>query len=265
MEDKIGSVGVNIGGGGVGVDIGGHPIGEHPGAGHSGSVGVGVGGGGVGVDVGGRHKGGSTHVNVRHGGGSVSIGKSHHGKPVYVGWNKKPNPFKYNYAAADDQLHDNPHVALFFLEKDMNPGTKMNLHFFKSSNGATFLPRQVAESIPFSSNKMIDILNRFSIQPNSREAETMRKTIKECEQPGIQGEEKFCATSLESMVDFSISKLIENCCCLCMASFSWENLLKPIAWMIIIYINSHFRLHQCKLNYFCNLQIQISAFPPKHP
>lgn len=208
MEDKIGSVGVNIGGGGVGVDIGGHPIGEHPGAGHSGSVGVGVGGGGVGVDVGGRHKGGSTHVNVRHGGGSVSIGKSHHGKPVYVGWNKKPNPFKYNYAAADDQLHDNPHVALFFLEKDMNPGTKMNLHFFKSSNGATFLPRQVAESIPFSSNKMIDILNRFSIQPNSREAETMRKTIKECEQPGIQGEEKFCATSLESMVDFSISKLL---------------------------------------------------------
>ncbi|KAL6986718.1 BURP domain protein rd22, partial [Sarracenia purpurea var. burkii] len=35
----------------------------------------------------------------------------------------------------------------------------------------------------------------------------MEKSIKECEDTGIKGEEKYCATSLESMVDFSTSKL----------------------------------------------------------
>lgn len=141
---------------------------------------------------------------------SVSVGKSHDEKQVYVGWSKGFSPFNYAYAAAEDQLHDNPNVALFFLENEINPGTKMNLHFFKSSNGSAFLPRQVAESIPFSSNKITEILNRFSVQPNSKEAETMKKTMKECEQPGIKGEEKLCATSLESMLDFSISKMGKN-------------------------------------------------------
>lgn len=148
-------------------------------------------------------------MNVGHGGGSVTVG--HPGKPVGVGVNVSPQPFLYKYAATDNQLRDNPNVALFFLEKKMNPGSKMNLHFFKSSNGAaTFLPRQVAASIPFSSNKMKEILNRFSVKPNSVEAETMKNTVKECEEPGIRGEEKFCATSLESMVDFSTSKLGKN-------------------------------------------------------
>lgn len=89
----------------------------------------------------------------------------------------------------------------------MHPGAEMNLHFTKSSETATFLPRHVSESIPFSSNKMPEILSRFSVKPGSTEAELMEKTIKECEEPGIRGEEKYCATSLESMVDFSTSRL----------------------------------------------------------
>ncbi|KAL4560373.1 hypothetical protein LXL04_032523 [Taraxacum kok-saghyz] len=64
-------------------------------------------------------------------------------------------PFAYNYAASADQLKDNPNVAFFFLENDLNHGKEMN----------------------------------------------------ECEDKGIEGEEKYCATSLESMVDFSTSKL----------------------------------------------------------
>lgn len=38
----------------------------------------------------------------------------------------------------------------------------------------------------------------------------MKNTIKECEQPQIQGEDKYCVTSLESMIDFSTSKIGKN-------------------------------------------------------
>ncbi|CAK9182715.1 unnamed protein product [Ilex paraguariensis] len=172
------------------------------------STSVGVGKGGVNVGAGKGKQGGGTNVGVGKGG--VSVGTSQKGKPVYVGVSPGPVPFLYKYAATENQLHDNPNVALFFLEKDMHVGTKMNLHFIKSTNAATFLPHMVAKSIPFASDKIPDILNRFSVKPNSVEAEAMKKTIKECEEPGITGEEKYCATSLESMIDFSTSKLGKN-------------------------------------------------------
>ncbi|CAH2050322.1 unnamed protein product [Thlaspi arvense] len=104
-----------------------------------------------------------------------------------------------------NQLHDNPNVALFFLEKDLTQRRKLTLHFTRTANTASFLPRQEAEKIPFSSNKFPDILDHFSVKPNSVAAKTMKQTIKECEEPGIEGEEKYCATSLESMIDFSTS------------------------------------------------------------
>lgn len=45
------------------------------------------------------------------------------------------------------------------------------------------------------------------MKPESEDAEVMKNTLSECEEAGIKGEEKYCATSLESMVDFSTSKL----------------------------------------------------------
>ncbi|PIM98822.1 hypothetical protein CDL12_28695 [Handroanthus impetiginosus] len=138
--------------------------------------------------------------------GGVTVGAlTEKGKLVH-----DQNQFTYTYAATETQLHDNPNVALFFLEKDLHLGKKMNLQFSKTTNEATFLPRQVADSIPFSSNKLPDILDKFSAKPGSEGAAVIEKTIKECEEKGIKGEEKFCATSLESMVDFSISKLGED-------------------------------------------------------
>jgi len=84
----------------------------------------------------------------------------------------------------------------------------MNLYFTKTTNSkTTFLPRQVADKIPFSSEKMPEILDQFSVKPDTKDAEVMKKTIKFCEEPRIKGEEKYCATSLESMIDFSTSKL----------------------------------------------------------
>ncbi|KAK4558862.1 hypothetical protein RGQ29_008212 [Quercus rubra] len=195
IDDK--STSVNVGKGGVGVDTGkGKPA--------DGGTHVGVGGKGVGVQTG-KPGGKGTSVGVGKGGVSVSTG--HKGKPVYVGVKPGKSPFVYNYAATENQLHDDPNVALFFLEKDLHPGTKMNLHFTKNTNTATFLSREVANSIPFSSNKVADIFNRFSVKPGSMEADIIQSTIEECEKTGIKGEEKYCATSLESMVDFSTSKL----------------------------------------------------------
>ncbi|GFS35399.1 BURP domain-containing protein [Actinidia rufa] len=45
---------------------------------------------------------------------------------------------------------------------------------------------------------------------DSKEAKIMKKAVKECEEPGTKGEEKYGATSLESMVDFSTNKLGKN-------------------------------------------------------
>ncbi|CAJ2674790.1 unnamed protein product [Trifolium pratense] len=107
---------------------------------------------------------------------------------------------------SETQLHDNETMGLFFLEKDLHHGTKMNMKFKKNSNyGKTFLPQEVAKSnIPFSSNKLVEnILNMFSIKHGSKESEIVKNTISICE-------EKTCVTSLESMVDFATSKLGKN-------------------------------------------------------
>ncbi|KAL1224299.1 BURP domain protein RD22 [Cardamine amara subsp. amara] len=217
---------VQVGKGGVNVNTG---KGYKPGGGTS----VNVGKGGVHVDAGKGKPGGGTHVSVSGGKGpgggvnvntgkpgkrtDVGVGKGgvivhtrHKGKPVYVGVTPGPNPFVYQYAASETQLHDDPKAALFFLEKDLVPGKTMNVRFNTEDGygGKTkFLPRG---EVPFGSEKFSEILNRFSVKPGSEEAEMMKKTIEECEAKSVGGEEKYCATSLESMIDFTVSKLGKN-------------------------------------------------------
>nr|AJK93577.1 RD22-like dehydration-responsive protein [Suaeda glauca] len=143
---------VNVGPkGGVGVHTG------KPGGGHT-DVNVGP-KHGVGVNTGKPGKGGA-HVGVGKGGVVVKGPKK---KPIYVGVKPGPNPFNYDYAASEAQLHDDPTRALFFLEKDMKVGQSMKLHFSKSTNDATFLPREEANSLPFSSDKTPAILREFAV------------------------------------------------------------------------------------------------------
>lgn len=98
-----------------------------------------------------------------------------------------------------------------FLEKDLHPGTKMVIRFTKTANAAAhLLPHQIAASIPFSSNKLPEILNRFSVKENPAEAKIIENTIKECEKPAIEGEDKLCAISLESLTDFTTSRTWEE-------------------------------------------------------
>ncbi|KAK9273571.1 hypothetical protein L1049_018381 [Liquidambar formosana] len=112
------------------------------------------------------------------------------------------------FTSTGEQGQDDLNVANFFLEKELHPGSKMKLHFTKITNGSTFLPREVAESIPFSSTKLPDILNLFSVKPESPEAKIIKETIGVCEEPSnVEGEDNYCATSLESIIDFSTSVL----------------------------------------------------------
>ncbi|CBI20903.3 unnamed protein product, partial [Vitis vinifera] len=71
----------------------------------------------------------SSSVDVGKGGVNVDAGQGKPGGGTNVGVGKGG----VSYAATEDQLHADPSVALFFMEKDMRPGTKMNLHFIKNT------------------------------------------------------------------------------------------------------------------------------------
>ncbi|CAO2178380.1 unnamed protein product [Urochloa humidicola] len=192
---KPGGTTVSVGKGGVGVNV-------NPGKPGGTTVGVGKGGVGVGVNPGYGKPGGTT---VGVGKGGVGVNVKPRGKPVHV----NVSPFIYNYAATETQVHDDPSVALFFQEKDLHAGKKVTVQFAGTAGaaGAKFLPRSEADAIPFSSEKVPEILTRFSVRPDSVEAAEMEQTLRDCEAPAAEGEKKSCATSLESMVDFATSSL----------------------------------------------------------
>ncbi|XP_015577127.3 BURP domain protein RD22 [Ricinus communis] len=121
-----------------------------------------------------------------------------------------PRRADYGVGYVNNDAHQKSNVenstTVYFLYNDLFPGKKMMLVFTKSTNGSNFLPRKIAETIPFSSNKFSEILNYFSIEPASKQSQIVKQTIEECEAPGVKREEKYCATSLESLVDFVVAK-----------------------------------------------------------
>ncbi|KDP39097.1 hypothetical protein JCGZ_00854 [Jatropha curcas] len=123
----------------------------------------------------------------------------------------KPQRVDYGtgYWSEDGKINKNitANTTIFFLYDDLRPNRKMRLAFTKSTNGTNFLPLKIAKTIPFSSHKLSKILNYFSIKSSSKEAQIMKQTIEECEAPKFSGEDKYCATSLESLVDFIVAKL----------------------------------------------------------
>uniref|UniRef100_A0A7N0TCB3 BURP domain-containing protein n=2 Tax=Kalanchoe fedtschenkoi TaxID=63787 RepID=A0A7N0TCB3_KALFE len=103
-----------------------------------------------------------------------------------------------------------PTIARFSTLTKLNP-VIMEMDFTRlESVGYVFVPRQVANSIPFSSDKLSVILAQLSIDPESPKAQLMKDTLKYCNFPAGEGEVKTCATSLEAMIDFSIQRLGKN-------------------------------------------------------
>ncbi|XP_078438180.1 BURP domain-containing protein 6-like [Wolffia australiana] len=117
-----------------------------------------------------------------------------------------PN-FNYQYAATQTQVRANANSTIFFRQTDLVAGSKMRVNFAAPASAAKFLPRSVADSVPFSSAKLPEILSLLSVKPRSAEADIVRKTLKRCEETPLAGETRFCATSLESVVDFSTVSL----------------------------------------------------------
>ena len=103
-----------------------------------------------------------------------------------------------------------PDSTIFYQYDDLHPGKKMKVVFTDSGTKVSFLPRQVAESIPFSSDKIPEILKYFALEVNSKEAQVIREEIGGCEEPNMEGEDKYCATSLESLIDFTVERLGQN-------------------------------------------------------
>nr|ABK24138.1 unknown [Picea sitchensis] len=118
----------------------------------------------------------------------------------------------YGSAADDDIIADPSVSAMFFHEKDLHTGRKLTLYstLLKRSspdNRVFFLPRRLAEAIPFSSDKLSVALEKLDISQGSDTALAMKQTLKACEGPANSGERRYCATSLESMIDYTTSTL----------------------------------------------------------
>ncbi|EPS58065.1 hypothetical protein M569_16751, partial [Genlisea aurea] len=102
--------------------------------------------------------------------------------------------------------HVDPKRALFFTEKDIPTWKTLTLTFHNpTTQQPPFLPRELADALPFSSAHLPEILHKFSVTPT--EARSLRATIRECETRALNENQKSCATSLESMLDFSVAHL----------------------------------------------------------
>lgn len=139
----------------------------------------------------------------------LNVHAGYKGKVVKAGVHPSSGtPLFYWRSASEADSEDN--IDYFFLEKELHPGRKMNIYLTSNMPKANFLPRQYAEAIPFSPDKIHEIIDMLHIKPESPEVETMKQTIGWCEHPSLEGEDKICATSLEAMVDFAKSKLGEH-------------------------------------------------------
>lgn len=99
--------------------------------------------------------------------------------------------------------HMDPSLNVFFTVNDLFLGKNMPIYFSTKDPSTTphLLPREEVDSIPFSSSELPYLLKFFSFSENSPQAKAMEYTLKQCELENISGERKFCATSLESMLD----------------------------------------------------------------
>ncbi|KZV17744.1 hypothetical protein F511_01553 [Dorcoceras hygrometricum] len=115
------------------------------------------------------------------------------------------------YESRDDEspshmhIHNmNPALIVFFFVEDLKIGNTIPVYFPRKepSSSPNLLPKEEADSIPFKSEELHNILQFLSFPYESSQAVAMQNTLRSCESAPIKGETKICATSLESMLDF---------------------------------------------------------------
>ncbi|GMJ12638.1 unknown seed protein like 1 [Hibiscus trionum] len=101
--------------------------------------------------------------------------------------------------------HIDPSGKIFFKMEDLKVGKTMAIYFTSKDLSASprLLSRKEADSIPFSSTKLPQIIDLFEFSKDSHQAKAVEYTIKQCELEPLKGELRFCATSLESMLDYA--------------------------------------------------------------
>ncbi|CAL5002537.1 unnamed protein product [Urochloa decumbens] len=93
-------------------------------------------------------------------------------------------------------------MAVFFREDALRVGQTLPFRFPAPVTAPLgFLPRHVADAIPFSSATLPSVLAQLGIAEDSPQAAKMEDTLAMCEAPGLSWEAKFCATSLEALVE----------------------------------------------------------------
>ncbi|KAK1439840.1 hypothetical protein QVD17_05662 [Tagetes erecta] len=96
-----------------------------------------------------------------------------------------------------------PALNVFFHVHDLYSGKKMPVYFAVNDPSTTprLLTTEQSNSIPFSSKNLPYLLQLTSLPEGSPQALAMEQTLKQCELDATPGETRFCASSLESMLD----------------------------------------------------------------
>lgn len=146
-----------------------------------------------------------TSKNSIHGG--ISIIKETHDEEI------TENNDRHMHVGHDPLSHMqhqmDPSVIVFFLLDNLKKGTSMQIYFPKrekigsSSSTTPLLTKEEADRIPFSSKYLPELLQRYRFSHGSPQAIAMENALRQCEIEPIKGETKFCATSIESMLEFA--------------------------------------------------------------
>ncbi|XVF01451.1 hypothetical protein REPUB_Repub04eG0090400 [Reevesia pubescens] len=97
-------------------------------------------------------------------------------------------------------------IGLFAIDdlRAFSVGQKLRIFFPIKDHSLypPFLPKEVADIIPFSSSHASNILQFFSVSPDSPKGKAVQDTLRKCELDAAEGETKICATSFESLHGF---------------------------------------------------------------
>ncbi|CAO2184108.1 unnamed protein product [Urochloa humidicola] len=125
-------------------------------------------------------------------------------------------PFGYSYKAPGGHHHHaggsaaatKTKTTVFFHEEAVRAGARLHFHFPAAAQAALgLLPRTVADAIPFASPSLPSVLALLGVSPGSAQAAAMAETLRACELPPLAGEAKFCAASLEALVEHAAAAL----------------------------------------------------------
>ncbi|KAF3612611.1 BURP domain-containing protein BNM2A-like [Capsicum chacoense] len=94
--------------------------------------------------------------------------------------------------------HVHPSLRSFFLIDELKLGKAITVSFPRRdfSSSLQFLPKEVANSIPFSLKELPNLLQRLLFSKDTPQATAMEVTLRICEDSPIKGETKYCATSV---------------------------------------------------------------------